>query len=171
MAFAPLWFRPRCVDTGRRGEHSENTRRSHAHRNVRADWVGKTITYDGGQFVLEGKGNIRAAGVMEYDRQSCASPFPRLNRAPANALSTSETESGWCSLNVRSASILAVPLRLLTRGRGLRQKVVHECRTGHQHEPRIGLVQVRLLEQRVPNPICIARIPVKLDERRLESGV
>jgi len=70
MAFAPLWFRPRCVDTGRRGEHSENTRRSHAHRNVRADWVGKTITYDGGQFVLEGKGNIRAADVMEYDRQS-----------------------------------------------------------------------------------------------------
>ena len=70
MAFAPLWFRPRCVDTGRRGEHSENTRRSHANRNVRADWVGKTITYDGGQFVLEGKGNIRAADVMEYDRQS-----------------------------------------------------------------------------------------------------
>jgi hypothetical protein len=49
-----------------------NTRRSHAHRNVRADWVGKTITYDGGQFVLEGKGNIRAADVMEYDRQDSA---------------------------------------------------------------------------------------------------
>lgn len=32
-------------------------------------WVGKTITYDAGLFVLEGHGPITAADVLEYDRQ------------------------------------------------------------------------------------------------------
>lgn len=33
------------------------------------EWVGKTITFDDGQFALEGEGNIRPADVMGYDRQ------------------------------------------------------------------------------------------------------
>lgn len=32
-------------------------------------WVGKTITYENDAFVLEGFGSIRAADLMEYDRQ------------------------------------------------------------------------------------------------------
>lgn len=32
-------------------------------------WQGKKITYDGGQFALEGHGPIPAAGVLEYERQ------------------------------------------------------------------------------------------------------
>jgi zinc-ribbon domain len=32
-------------------------------------WVGKTITYENQQFVLEGLGPISAEGVLEHDRQ------------------------------------------------------------------------------------------------------
>lgn len=32
-------------------------------------WRGKTITFDNGQFTLEGHGAITAGGVMEYDKQ------------------------------------------------------------------------------------------------------
>ena len=33
------------------------------------EWDGKTISFEDGQFTLEGHGPISAAGVMEYDRQ------------------------------------------------------------------------------------------------------
>jgi hypothetical protein len=32
-------------------------------------WVGKTITFDNGQYVLEGHGSITAQAVLDYDRQ------------------------------------------------------------------------------------------------------
>ena len=32
-------------------------------------WVGKSITYDGGLFTLEGHGQIEPGAVVDYDRQ------------------------------------------------------------------------------------------------------
>jgi hypothetical protein len=32
-------------------------------------WVGKTITFDSEQFILEGHGAITAQDIVEYDRQ------------------------------------------------------------------------------------------------------
>ena len=32
-------------------------------------WVGKTITFENGQFILEGKGPIPAVSVLAYDRE------------------------------------------------------------------------------------------------------
>jgi hypothetical protein len=45
--------------------------------NESTGWVGKTITYDGQRFVLEGFGPVTAQAVLEYGRQghlSWASP-------------------------------------------------------------------------------------------------
>jgi hypothetical protein len=37
--------------------------------NATTGWVGKTITFENEQFILQDYGRITAAGVMEYDRQ------------------------------------------------------------------------------------------------------
>ena len=37
--------------------------------NDTTGWTGKSITYEDGQFVLEGHGTIRAVDVMGYDRE------------------------------------------------------------------------------------------------------